>query len=162
MKKFTIGFSIFLAAALTAMLVYVAAAPDFVLPAKEGRTRLSEDNPIWDKSLDDLVAYLDGKGVFPDDEKFLLIDGIATEAILYSNVELYWWDLDNLSEDDILWENYQSAVENGYADIKGIGELSLDVQGPFAIGYYADFTGDPDALMDAFHNFCVEFEEDSE
>lgn len=158
MKKFTIIFSACLVLGLAIMLGVVAAVPDFVPPDEISRTQPSEENPIWDKTLDDLVEYLNGEGVFTSSESYLLIDGIASEAILYDDVELYWWDLEHLGEDDVEWVNYQSALKNGYADIKGIGELELNVHGPFAIGYHGYYTGDPDVLMDAFYAYCVEFE----
>lgn len=162
MKKFTIIFSVCLVLGLTLMLGVVMAVPDFVPPDDKERDQLQPENPIWDKTLDDLIEYLDGEGVFGSDECYLLIEGIASDARIYDDVELYWWDLDHLTEDDVEWANYRSAVENGYADIKGIGELQLDVHGPFAIGYHAYYTGDPDALMDAFYAYCVEFEDDIE
>ena len=58
MKKYTIAFSAFLLLIFTAMLIYTALSPDFAPPVSiRQQADLSEDNPIWDKTLDDLADY---------------------------------------------------------------------------------------------------------
>ena len=63
MKKITISFILLLVLATAGALVFVGLSPDFVEPAglnqQEG---LPADNPIWDKSLDDLAAWLVDQG----------------------------------------------------------------------------------------------------
>ena len=158
MKKFTIGFIIFLLVSFCGMILFVNSSPDFVGPVKfieqEG---ISEDNPIWNKTMDDMAQYLIEEGIIENDEYGKLSDGIATEARLYSDIELYWWDVNNLDENSDEYVAYKSAIENGSIDLWGSGNImQVTVRGPFAIGYYGNYKGDPDKLLDVFSKYCSE------
>lgn len=156
MKKFTVIFGVFLVLLFSSMLTYIAISPDFVAPVKiKNQSDLSEDNPIWNKSIDDLAAYLVEEGVLETADYDLLVDGIATEARLYSGVELYWWDLEHLEPEDELYEKYQCGLENGYVQWTSEYRIDVEVHGPFAVGYYGEYQGDADKLLEVFSSYCT-------
>ncbi len=157
MRKFTIAFSVFLLALFSGMLIFTALTPDFVPPSNiRAQGNLAADNPIWDKTLDDLAEYFVEEGVIENTEYDLLVDGIASDARLYSEIELYWWDLDNLSEDDELFLKYQDGLEERQIEWMANQVLNVEVHGPFAVGYYAYYEGDADKMLEAFRNYCME------
>lgn len=156
MKKYTIGFSAFLLLAFLSMVIYTALCPDFVPPATiRQQADISEDNPIWEKSLDDLASYLSEEQALPNTDYELLVDGISTDARLYSGVELYWWDLEHLTPEDKLFQNYQSGLENGYVQWTEQYQITVEIHGPFAVGYYGEYTGDADKMLELFHAYCL-------
>lgn len=159
MKRFTIGFLLFLVVATAAALGFVGMSPEFTQPSKLGSQEgISPDNPVWDKSLDELAAYLLEKGALPSDEYAELSDGIATEARGYSGVELYWWDLESLDENSEEYTAYVSACEEGVIDIWGSGILMnvTAMRGPFALNISSSFMGDAGAVETAFQSYCAE------
>ena len=160
MKKFTIGFVALLVIAVAGAPVFVALSPDFVEPVRQAQEGIPEDHPIWDKTLDDLAAYLVEKGMIPSVEYDTMAGGIATEARRYSGIGLYWWDVDHLEEGSPERKAYREAAESGQIDLYGSGVMmSVGLRGPFAYnsGYFSEeFSGDPDALEKAFNEFCAE------
>ena len=159
MKKITISFILLLVLATAGALVFVGLSPDFVEPAglnqQEG---LPADNPIWDKSLDDLAAWLVDQGVLTNTDYAPLSDGIATAAREYSGLELYWWDLESLEEGSDEYNAYLGARDDGAIDLWGSGIIMqlTAVRGPFALNITADYTGDPAKAEQAFRSFCGE------
>lgn len=154
MNKMTAGVAIFLVAALIFAVVFVSLSPDFVPPEEKSADGL--DEVIWTLGLDDLVQYLVDKGLINDVQDYgLLVEGIASDSRQYNcGVELYWWDLENLHEEDSLMENYNTAAEDGYVMFVGV-PLTMRIHGPFGLGYIEEYNGDAEALMDAFNAFCT-------
>lgn len=158
MKKWPAVFAAALTLSLAAMLLFVAFGPDFVEPAAfPSQEGLSKENPIWEKNLDDLSKYLISEGVLHGDDYDLLSEGIATDARLYENVELYWWDVAGLEEGTAEYKAYESAVAEGCIDLWDSGNLmNVTVHGPFAIGWCADYAGDMERLFEVFGAYCKE------
>lgn len=159
MKKITIAFLLLLAAATAGALVFVGLSPDFVEPVTlSEQAGLSADSPVWDKSLDDLAAYLVDQGVLPSQDYAPLSDGIATAARGYSGLELYWWDLEALQEGSDEYNAYVGARDDGAIDLWGSGALMpvTAVRGPFALNITSAYTGDAARAEEAFRNFCTE------
>ncbi len=159
MKKITISFILLLVLATAGALVFVGLSPDFVEPAglneQEG---LAPDNPVWDKSLDELAAYLVDQGVLPNEDYAPLSDGIATTARGYSGLELYWWDLEALQEGSNEYNAYLGARDDGAIDLWGSGAMMpvTAVRGPFALNITSAYTGDAGKAEKAFRSFCAE------
>lgn len=159
MKKITVSFILLLILATAGALVFVGLSPDFVEPAKlNDQAGLSPDNPIWDKSLDDLAAYLADQGVLPGTDYEPLSDGIATAARGYSGLELYWWDLESLEEGSDEYNAYLGARDDGAIDLWGSGMMMsvTAVRGPFALNITSAYTGDAAQAEQAFRSFCGE------
>ncbi len=158
MKKWPVVFAFVLALSFGGMLLLVALSPDFVEPvsllSQEG---VPEDSPIWEKKLDDLADYLISEGVLSTGDYGLLSAGVATDARLYEDVELYWWDVKNLEEGTAEYKAYEEAVSEGVIDLWSSGNLmNVTVHGPFAIGYHANYQGDFDRLLELFYAYCAE------
>lgn len=159
MKKFTIGFLLLLVMATGAALGFVGMSPEFVEPGRLGnQENVSPDSPVWDKTLDELAAYLLEKGVLSSQKYTKLSEGIATEARNYDGIELYWWDLESLEEGSAEYTAYMSACEEGVIDLWGSGILMnvTAVRGPFAINIASDYVGDAGAVEKAFRSYCSE------
>lgn len=159
MKKLTLAFLVLLVLATGGALAFVGLSPDFVEPGKRSdETGLSADNPVWDKSLDDLAGYLVEQGVLPNEEYTPLSDGIATAARGYSGLELYWWDLEALQEDSDEYKAYLGARDDGAIDLWGSGAMMpvTAVRGPFALNITTAYTGDAAKAEQAFAGFCAE------
>ena len=62
MKRFTIFFSILLVLGFGAVLAYVAASPEFVPPDQFIGEGEDPDAPIWDMTMDEVLAELEGQG----------------------------------------------------------------------------------------------------
>lgn len=159
MKKITISFLLLLVMATAGALVFVGLSPDFTEPSGlSGQPGVSADNPVWDKSLDDLAAYLVEQGVLPGEDYALLSDGIATAARNYSGLELYWWDLGALQEGSDEYNAYLGARDDGAINLWGSGAMMpvTAVRGPFALNISSSYTGDAAKAEEAFRNFCAE------
>ena len=158
MKRFTIIFSILLVLAFAGTMAYVAASDEFVAPAQlvtgEGE---DPDAPVWDITMDDLVAYLEGEGLIDSSTEVLLAStGMCSVSFKYSGAEFYYWDLDALEEDSVEYEVYEILKKDGIIDVYNSGSIiSPASNGPFAVltTYYE---GDPDALTEAFLAFGKE------
>lgn len=159
MKKITISFLLLLVLATAGALIYVGVSPDFVEPVKlNDQAGLAPDNPVWDKSLDELATYLVDQGVLSSEDYAPLSEGIATTARSYSGLELYWWDLEALQEGSNEYNSYIGARDNGSIDLWGSGSLMpvTAVRGPFALNITAAYTGDAAKAEKAFRSFCAE------
>ena len=154
MKKLTILFSILLVLAFIGTMIYVAAAPDFAPPADLAGEGEDPDAPVWKMTVDDLVNYLADKGLIDPSTKQTLTEGVATLAFEYSNVEIYWWDLENISKDSDEYAAYEGMRDNGMVDLWGMGQyfMPLTKNGPFGI-YTASYEGDVKALLAAYEEF---------
>lgn len=97
MKRFTIFFSILLVLGFGAVLAYVAASPEFVPPAQFIGEGEDPDAPIWDMTMDEVLAELEGQGFIETTNlTTLAADGLCTIAVKVPNgAEFYWWDVDN-------------------------------------------------------------------
>ncbi len=153
MKRFTIIFSILLVVAFIGTLAFVAASPDFVDPGAEDPSGTPKDSPVWNMTMDDLIDYLEAKGLWNSDEMLPLAEGVATEAYLYNTCEIYWWDVDNLEEGSM----EKAAYEDGEnINLYGQGHImNVTRNGPFAINT-SFYTGDVAAMLDAFKAFGSE------
>lgn len=160
MKKITITFLLLLVLATAGALVFVVFSPDFVPPTKleDQTTSLAADNPVWDKSMDELAEYLVAQGVLPSAEYAPLSEGIATVARNYGGLELYWWDLEAMEEGSDEYNAYIGARDNGAIDLWGSGSLMTitALRGPFALNITTAYTGDTTKAEAAFKSFCSE------
>ena len=79
MKRFTVIFSILLVLCFGGTLAYVAATPDFVPPAAAVPAGQNEDPnaPVWDETMDNLLACLEEKGLISGERLTLANDGCA-------------------------------------------------------------------------------------
>lgn len=165
MKKITLSFILLLVLATAGALVFVGLSPDFVEPVTlNDQAGLAPDSPVWDKSLDELAAYLVEQGVLPSEEYNPLSDGIATAARNYSGLELYWWDLEALQEGSNEYNSYIGARDDGAIDLWGSGSLMpvTAVRGPFALNITSAYTGDAAKAETAFRNFCADADTQAE
>ena len=141
MKRFTVIFSILLVLCFGGTLAYVAATPDFVPPAAAVPAGQNEDPdaPVWNETMDSLLACLEEKGLISGERLTLASDGLCSLAVSESGAEFYWWDLDALDKDSAEYAAYESLKTEGS-------------NGPFAL-LTTGYTGDVDALTDAFMAF---------
>ncbi len=120
MKKVTIVFLLLVVFATAGALVFVGLSPDFVEPVQlNDQEGLAPDNPVWDKTIDELAAYLQQQGVLSSEDYAPLSEGIATTARSYDGLELYWWDLNALQEGCNEYNSYIGARDNGAIDLWG-------------------------------------------
>ena len=91
MKRFTVIFSILLVLCFGGTLAYVAATPDFVPPAATVPAGQNEDPdaPVWDETMDSLLAYLEQKGLISGERLTLASDGLCSLAVSESGAEFY-------------------------------------------------------------------------
>ena len=154
MKRFTVIFSILLVLCFGGALAYVAASPEFVPPAAvplgEGE---DPDAPVWDMTMDDLLAYLEEQGYISGDQTLLAEGGLCSCAVSVSGVEFYWWDLDKLDKDSAEYQAFESLKSQGFIDMYNMGNIISPVSnGPFAM-LTSQYPGDVDALTEAFLAF---------
>ncbi|WP_099204014.1 hypothetical protein [Scatolibacter rhodanostii] len=158
MKKLTIIISICFFLVFTGMVIYVAVSEDFVEPKSlQEQGDISADNPIWNKKMDDLAQYLADNDMIQDAKNYgLLSDGVGTEARLYDNIELYWWDIENLAEGTAEYKAYTEAVENGNIDLWSSGNImQVEVYGPFAVNA-SRYEGDIKKLTSLLYDYVSE------
>ena len=152
MKRFTIIFSILLALGFGAVLAYVAASPEFVPPSQLIGEGEDPDAPIWDMTMDEVLAELEGQGLIETTNlTTLAADGLCTVAVKVPNgAEFYWWDADSLKEGSMEETSYKSLKTEGFIDLYGAGSIMSPVSnGPFAL--LLDFyEGDSKALEQAY------------
>ena len=154
MKKFTIIFSILLVLAFVGTMIFVAVGPDFEEPAALAGEGEDPNAPVWEMTMDDLITYLAEKGLVDPADKGMLTSGIATEAYIMNGLELYWWDLENISRDSDEFKAYEGMREQGIIDLWGQGMyfMSVTKNGPFGINA-SNYEGDIKALMAAYEAF---------
>ena len=133
MKRFTILFSVLLVLGFGGVLAYVAASPEFVPPAALIGEGEDPDAPIWDMTMDEVLAELAAQGLIDDPASAISLasDGLCTDA---RQVETA----------------YKSLKSDGVIDLYGSGHiLSYVHNGPFAM-WLDLYEGDPGALEQAF------------
>ncbi len=142
MKRFTIFFSILLVLGFSAV-----SGSDCIVAINK-----DPDAPIWDMTMDEVLAELEGQGLIETTNlTTLAADGLCTIAVKVSNgAEFYWWDVDNLKEGSLEETSYKSLKAEGVIDLYGAGNIMSPVHnGPFAL--LLDFyEGDSRALEQAF------------
>lgn len=154
MKRFTILFSVLLVLGFGGVLAYVAASPEFVPPAALIGEGEDPDAPIWDMTMDEVLAELAAQGLIDDPASAISLasGGLCTDARKVSGAEFYWWDLENLEEGSQEETAYKSLKSDGVIDLYGSGHiLSYVHNGPFAL-WLDLYEGDPGALEQAFKN----------
>ena len=152
MKKFTIIFSVFLVLLFAGTMIYVAMSPDFVKPS-DLKGEEDPDAPVWGMKLDDLIAYLEEKGLVSGD-RTPLSAGVGSEAFSMNGAEFYWWDLENLSEGSDEYAAYKGMMEDGQIDLWGMGMYFMAVtkNGPFGL-YAGGYEGNVKDLLAAYEAF---------
>ncbi len=48
------------------------------------------DSPVWGMSIEDLVDYLEAKGLWSREDMLPIAAGVATEAYVCNGAEIYW------------------------------------------------------------------------
>lgn len=136
---------------MTGLLIYIAAAPDFKAPAETDAV-INTDDPVWSATYDDLIAYLK-EGGFISGEPIPISEGIATEANNYSEVELYWWDVENLADGTGEKQCWDEMQNQGYIMLYGQFVFVPEMNGPFGLFISDVYAGDADGLRAAFQAF---------
>ena len=152
MKRFTIIFSILLALGFAGVLAYVAASPEFVPPSLLIGEGEDPDAPIWDMTMDEVLAEIAAQGLIDDPSTAISLssDGLCTDARQISGAEFYWWDLDNLKEGSLEETSYKSLKAEGIINLYGNGHIISYVHnGPFAL-WMDLYEGNAKALEEAF------------
>ena len=159
MKNFTIVSSLIFVLLFCGMVGYVALSEDFVLPEKEEKTVVEEnmDAPVWNKTMDEVVAYLEKEVLISTDDRVTLYaEGLCSLALKYNGAEIYWWDLEKIDPKSDEYKAYDSLRTKGEIDLYGSGMIIMPKKnGPFALlsTYYE---GDPEILEKAFEEFGQE------
>ena len=87
MKKFTIVSSLLFVLLFCGMVGYVASSEDFTPPKEEEEAVVPEEDreaPVWNKTVDELVSFLEEKGLIHADSKVTLsAEGLCTLALKY-------------------------------------------------------------------------------
>ena len=84
MKKFTIVSSLLFVLLFCGMVGYVASSEDFTPPKEEEEAAVPEEDreaPVWNKTADELVSFLEEKGLIHADSKVTL----SAEAVSYTD-----------------------------------------------------------------------------
>lgn len=164
MKKFTIVSSLFFVLLFCGMIGYVALSEDFTAPRAEEKAEeeaaAEEENmdaPVWSRTMDELVAYLEEKGLIATDTKQVLAtSGLCSAALKYNGAEIYWWDVEKLDPKSEEYQAYDSLRTKGEIDLWGSGSIIMPKRnGPFALSS-TSYEGDVDALEKAFEEFGQE------
>ncbi len=153
MKKFTIIGILLIIGIFAGLIGYVSVAEDFEPPLSAVWD--ASDTESWDKTVDDLFAYLEEKGLIDLSTKNLVSEGVASEAFNVNGAEFYWWDLENLEKESQEYISYTEMQNDGIIDVWGMGSIYMPVvqNGPFGLNI-SGYTGDSDALLEAFENYC--------
>lgn len=116
MKKFTVVTSIFFVLLFCGMITFVALSKDFTPPEKEKKIIQEDDMeaPVWNKSIEELVAYLSEKRLIDTGTKVTLAnEGLCTISLRYNGAEIYWWDLENLDKKSQEYIAFDSLRKKG-------------------------------------------------
>ena len=152
MKRFTVLFSILLVLGFAGVLVYVGTSPEFVPPDAFAAGGEDPDAPIWDMTMDEVLAEIAAQGLVDDPSAAISLasDGVCTDARKISGAEFYWWDLETLDPDSDEFAAYKSLKEEGVIDIYNSGSIISPVHnGPFSV-LLTWYEGDSGALEQAF------------
>lgn len=159
MKKFTIVSSVLFVLLFCVMAGYVALSEDFTAPAEEEKAIVAEnmDASVWNKSMEELVQYLEEKGLIDSGtEESLSIEGFCSMALSYNGAEIYWWDLETLDEKSEEYKAYDSLRTKGEIDLWNSGSIIMPKKnGPFAL-LSTNYEGDAEALEGVFSEFGQE------
>lgn len=106
-----------------------------------------EEKTVWDYSIDDLANYLVQCGDLVNDD-YANLTSLASQNRSYYNVEIYWWDTENLSEFSDEYKRWKEYEQNGFAYIYyGAGLYFLTNNGPFGMNVKTAYRGDRDKLI---------------
>ncbi len=154
MKKFTVISMALIIAIFAGLLGYTAMSEDFVGPQSLAAEGEDPNAPVWGMGMDDLLDYMEEKGLWNRADMLPLADGVATEAYTCNNIELYWWDVENLTEASNEYAAYQDILAGEPINLYQQGQYYMPVtkNGPFAV-FCSYYTGDVDALLDTFKAF---------
>ena len=161
MKKFTIVSSLLFVLLFCGMVGYVASSEDFTPPKEEEEAVVPEEEdreaPVWNTTVDELVSFLEEKGLIHADSKVTLsAEGLCTLALKYDGAEIYWWDLENLAPESDEYQAYESLRTKGEIDLYGSGMIIMpNKNGPYAL-LLTYYEGDVQALEKAFGEFGQE------
>lgn len=160
MKKFTVISSLLFVLLFCGMVGYVVMSEDFAAPREEEKkTEIDEDMdaPVWNKTVDELAAYLEEKGLIDTGgREELSTEGLCSLAFSYNGAEIYWWDIGKLDPESEEYKAYESLREKGEIDLWGSGSIIMPKKnGPFALlsTYYEKDAKD---LEKAFEEFGQE------
>ena len=140
---------------------YVASSEDFMPPKEEEEAVVPEEEdreaPVWNTTVDELVSFLEEKGLIHADSKVTLsAEGLCTLALKYDGAEIYWWDLENLAPESDEYQAYESLRTKGEIDLYGSGMIIMPKKnGPYAL-LLTYYEGDVQALEKAFGEFGQE------
>lgn len=119
-----------------------------------GGAAQDENAPIWDKNMDDILAYFVEEGFLSSiDDADLLAGGTATDARDINGACIYWWDLEKLEDGSAEAAAYASMNADGSIDLWNQGYImAITPNGPFGLSvtYYK---GDGEALLESFLAF---------
>ena len=154
MKRFTIICSILLALGFAGTLILVGASPDFEAPNALMAKDEDPNAPVWDMTMDDMMDYLEERGLWDRKNMNPVSAGVGTEAFVCNGAELYWWDLDNLVEGSNEYAAYQDMMKEGMIDLWQQGTMFMPVtkNGPFGL-CIKGYTGNDSEILDAFAAF---------
>ena len=161
MKKFTIVSSLLFVLLFCGMVGYVASSEDFTPPKEEEEAVVPEEEdreaPVWNTTVDELVSFLEEKGLIHADSKVTLsAEGLCTLALKYDGAEIYWWDLENLAPESDEYQAYESLRTKGEIDLYGSCMIIMPKKnGPYAL-LLTYYEGDVQALEKAFGEFGQE------
>lgn len=115
------------------------------------------EKALWAGTYEDLEAYLAEKGYIQPDSRQLL-STVGTENWLINDLELIWWDVENLEEGTEPYDYWQEYTENGFVIFGGMIYAPTQY-GPYVIYVRPEFAGNPDQLtadMQAFGQYLYE------
>lgn len=115
------------------------------------------EKALANATMDDLLLYLEERGHIEADTKQRLTT-VGTENWVVNNIELQWWDVNNLVEGTQVYNYWQEYQQNGFIILDG-SVYAPSCYGSFAVQLQADFDGDADRLkadMEAFGQYLYE------
>lgn len=147
MRKFTVISMALIILVFAGLAAYIGLGEDFTPPAGyvdiDG-FEVDRSGPVWDRTLDELAAYLAEKGVVDPNDMIKVNMGMDTrglEGYRYSGkIDIYRYDLDEA--DEYTLNNYKS-----YATVGSIvyvnGQVGYSwINGPFELHFY-EWVDDP-------------------
>lgn len=151
MKRFTIIFSVLLVLSFAGALAYVGLSPEFEPPGVLMGEGEDPDAPIWNMTLEEVLAELEGQGLIDRSttQQLATVD-LCSASYKVSGAEFCWWDLENLDENGKEYAAYKQLKEEGIIDLYGMGIIISPIHnGPFSV-LLTTYEGDANALEQAF------------